>query len=151
MVESRCGLLCSECSYQKQMVCKGCTTIENPFWGESCPIKSCCEASKHNHCGQCKNFSCDLLTRFAYDEKQGDNGKRIQQCRCWIGKQVVSVASSLDFVEYVCKQIEHAGTITYKKMFGDYGIYCNEKIVNGSLRQYQLSQSGKFYQLQIIA
>ncbi len=86
MVESRCGLLCSECSYQKQMVCKGCTTIENPFWGESCPIKSCCEASKHNHCGQCKNFSCDLLTRFAYDEKQGDNGKRIQQCRCWIGK-----------------------------------------------------------------
>ena len=39
------------------------------------------------------------------------------------------MASSLDYVEYVCEQIGGAGEITYKKMFGEYGIYCNGKVV----------------------
>lgn len=39
------------------------------------------------------------------------------------------MASSLDFVEYVCEQLRGAGEITYKKMFGEYGIYCNGKII----------------------
>ncbi len=46
-----------------------------------------------------------------------------------IGKQVLTMASSLDFVEYVCDQIGGAGTISYKKMFGEYGIYCDGKII----------------------
>ncbi len=39
------------------------------------------------------------------------------------------MASSLDFVEYVCEQLSGAGEITYRKMFGEYGIYCSGKIV----------------------
>lgn len=39
------------------------------------------------------------------------------------------MASNLDFVEYICEQISGAGEITYKKMFGEYGIYCNAKII----------------------
>lgn len=39
------------------------------------------------------------------------------------------MASDLGFVEYVCEQISGAGKITYKKMFGEYGIYCNSKII----------------------
>lgn len=39
------------------------------------------------------------------------------------------MASSLEFVEYVCEQIGGGGTITYRKMFGEYGIYCNSKII----------------------
>lgn len=39
------------------------------------------------------------------------------------------MASTLDFVEYVCGQISGAGQITYKKMFGEYGIYCNGKVI----------------------
>jgi len=39
------------------------------------------------------------------------------------------MASSLDFVEYVCDQIGGAGEITYRKMFGEYGVYCNGKII----------------------
>jgi TfoX/Sxy family transcriptional regulator of competence genes len=39
------------------------------------------------------------------------------------------VASSLDFVEYVCGQISQAGNIAYKKMFGEYAIYCNGKVI----------------------
>lgn len=39
------------------------------------------------------------------------------------------MASSVDFVEYVCDQISGAGEITYKKMFGEYGIYCDGKVI----------------------
>lgn len=39
------------------------------------------------------------------------------------------MASDLDFVEYVVDQIENAGTIEFKKMFGEYAIYCEGKIV----------------------
>lgn len=39
------------------------------------------------------------------------------------------MASSLEFIEYVCEQLECAGSISYKKMFGEYGVYCNGKII----------------------
>ncbi len=84
-IESRCGLLCSQCAYREQMNCAGCVHIEKPFWGDSCPLKSCCEAKSHKHCGSCEKFPCELLKQFAYDEKQGDDGKRIDQCRNWKG------------------------------------------------------------------
>ena len=78
MIESRCGILCSECGFKG---CKGCVNINNPFWG-ACPVKACCE-KKHIHCGQCEQFPCELLNSFAFDEKHGDNGKRIEQCKMW--------------------------------------------------------------------
>ena len=52
MIESRCGILCGECSYQGQTGCKGCVNIEKPFWGERCPVKSCAETKGHEHCGR---------------------------------------------------------------------------------------------------
>lgn len=85
MVESRCGILCSECIYSEPMQCKGCINIGNPFWGESCPVKSCCENKGFEHCGTCDTFPCDILTKFSYDKEQGDNGKRINQCKNWAG------------------------------------------------------------------
>ena len=39
------------------------------------------------------------------------------------------MASSVEFVEYVCDQLSQAGEISCKKMFGEYGIYCNGKII----------------------
>ncbi len=38
------------------------------------------------------------------------------------------MASKLEFVEYVADQMSDAGNITYRKMFGEYGIYCDGKI-----------------------
>lgn len=38
------------------------------------------------------------------------------------------MASSQDFVQYIVDQCGGAGEITAKKMFGDYGIYCDGKI-----------------------
>jgi TfoX/Sxy family transcriptional regulator of competence genes len=39
------------------------------------------------------------------------------------------MASDLKFVEFVVEQIKNAGEITAKKMFGEYGIYSDEKMV----------------------
>lgn len=38
------------------------------------------------------------------------------------------MASSNDFVQFIADQCSGAGEIVVKKMFGDYGIYCNGKI-----------------------
>lgn len=39
------------------------------------------------------------------------------------------MASSEEFVKYAADQMSGAGCITYRKMFGEYGIYCDGKIV----------------------
>lgn len=39
------------------------------------------------------------------------------------------MASNIDFVQYITDQCAGAGEITYKKMFGDYCLYCQSKIV----------------------
>lgn len=83
MIESRCGLACSQCGYRERMNCPGCTDMERPFWGESCPVKKCCEEKGRAHCGECPDFPCELLTQFAYDKAQGDDGERIRRCRRW--------------------------------------------------------------------
>jgi TfoX/Sxy family transcriptional regulator of competence genes len=41
----------------------------------------------------------------------------------------ILMASNLEFVEYVCEQVAGAGEITYRKMFGEYGIYMDGKFV----------------------
>ena len=82
MIESRCGLLCSHCSYRGEM-CLGCTNIDKPFWADTCPGKACWESKQHTHCGQCAAFPCALLHQFAYDMQESDNGQRIVQCRIW--------------------------------------------------------------------
>ena len=39
------------------------------------------------------------------------------------------MASDLSFVEFVVDQMENTGTVTYRKMFGEYAVYCNGKLV----------------------
>ncbi len=39
------------------------------------------------------------------------------------------MATSLDFINYVCEQLDGIGNITYKKMFGEYMVYLNDKPV----------------------
>lgn len=38
------------------------------------------------------------------------------------------MASNPDFVQYIVDQCGAAGTVEARKMFGDYGVYCNGKI-----------------------
>ena len=39
------------------------------------------------------------------------------------------MASDLSFVEFVVDQMENAGVITYRKMFGEFTVYCDGKVV----------------------
>ncbi len=66
------------------------------------------------------------------------------------------MSSDIDFIEYVCDQISLCGEIRYRKMFGDYMIYVNNKPLllvcdnNVFIRQREeikeiMSQSGKGY------
>ncbi len=83
IIESRCGIRCSDCDYKEKMNCKGCVNIDKPIWGDECPVKKCCEDKKLENCGLCNDFPCELLNQFAYDEDQGDNGLRIEHCKKW--------------------------------------------------------------------
>jgi TfoX/Sxy family transcriptional regulator of competence genes len=39
------------------------------------------------------------------------------------------MASDQSYVDYVCEQIAAAGAISHRKMFGEYAVYCNGKVV----------------------
>lgn len=54
---------------------------------------------------------------------------------CNIGRDIITVnersdkqmATKQEFVEYVCEQIEDMGEVRYRKMFGEYMVYVNDK------------------------
>ena len=37
------------------------------------------------------------------------------------------MASHLSYVNFVCEQMAGAGTITWRRMFGEFGLYCDGK------------------------
>ena len=39
------------------------------------------------------------------------------------------MASDIGFVEFIVDQIENAGEIRYRKMFGEYALYCDGKVM----------------------
>jgi TfoX/Sxy family transcriptional regulator of competence genes len=39
------------------------------------------------------------------------------------------MASNQDFIDYVCEQVNLAERVTYKRMFGEYALYVNGKVV----------------------
>jgi TfoX/Sxy family transcriptional regulator of competence genes len=39
------------------------------------------------------------------------------------------MTSDLEFVEYVCDQIRDAGRVRSRKMFGEFAVYCDDKVV----------------------
>ena len=39
------------------------------------------------------------------------------------------MSSAIEYVEFIVDQLKDAGVITYKKMFGEYALYCDSKVV----------------------
>ena len=37
------------------------------------------------------------------------------------------MATSIEFIEYVCEQVSGIGIVRYRKMFGEYMVYINDK------------------------
>ncbi len=96
-MDSRCGILCGKCDWRKKGKCRGCVNIDKPFWG-TCPVKGCCEDRKLEHCGECNEFPCARLVEFAYDEKQGDCGVRLEQCKIWSAQKEMRYVWIDDFL-----------------------------------------------------
>lgn len=93
MIDSRCGLHCTGCSWKDSHGCGGCIeTMGHPFHGE-CPIALCCQEKGHIHCGECDLIPCEKLYGYSYlDPEHGDKpqGARVAVCRRWAaesGKQ----------------------------------------------------------------
>lgn len=85
MIDSRCGLHCTGCTFKEPCNCGGCIeTNGHPFHGE-CPVAICCQDKGFVHCGECPQIPCELLTRYSCDPVNGDNphGARIEQCKKW--------------------------------------------------------------------
>ena len=51
------------------------------------------------------------------------------------------MASNIEFVEFICSQLQELGHIRFRKMFGDYMVYVNEKLL------LMLQRSKKYLQL----
>lgn len=85
MHESRCGVCCDSCERKEQVNCKGCLNMAGPFWGGKCEVKSCCEAKEHDHCGECSEFPCSVLSNMGV-EQGFDPTIKIEQCRKWAMK-----------------------------------------------------------------
>jgi len=85
MIESRCGILCSECEEYIAKKCEGCIALNGKAsWKDSdCSLSRCVIDNGLTHCGECADFPCDMAAEMSHDEDAGDNGKRIEQCKIW--------------------------------------------------------------------
>ena len=63
------------------------------------------------------------------------------------------MSSDQSFVEFIADQMRGAGVITYRKMFGDYTLYCNGKVI-GLVCDNQLfikpTEKGRDYMGQVV-
>lgn len=53
--------------------------------------------------------------------------KELSNAKSGVWYKRVLMASSLEFVNFVYDQLSGIGDITFKKMFGEYGFYCDGK------------------------
>lgn len=90
-ITSRCGLRCDICTFKAPCNCGGCiATNGHPFHGE-CPVAKCCQDKGFLHCGECPDLPCKQLYAWSFEDKEhGDNGKRIEQCRQWALRSILS-------------------------------------------------------------
>ncbi len=89
MIDSRCGLHCTDCTYKDTCGCGGCIeTNGKPFHG-ACPVAQCCQEKGLMHCGQCDTIPWPLLIQYSCDAEQGDTpvGARINQCIRWMREE----------------------------------------------------------------
>ena len=56
------------------------------------------------------------------------------------------MASTREYVEFVAGQLSGAGAITYRKLFGEYGLYCDGKFfgtVEGNQLYLKVTEAGR--------
>lgn len=101
MIESRCGLRCSDCNFRESMGCKGCVNMDKPFWADSCPVKSCCEKEGLQH-------SANAMTSFVlyYILLLTTRSKAITAQESSNAKNGVTImASSKEYLHFILEQL----------------------------------------------
>lgn len=79
--DTYCGLSCRDCTYKDAFHCGGCiATAGRPFHG-ACEVAECAKRKKKRFCGECADFPCEILTRYAHDPEHGDHGARLERCQ----------------------------------------------------------------------
>ena len=73
--------------------------------------------------------------RYPERQRKGEYDKKVQ-------RKEKQMASTEEFVKYVADQLRDAGEIVYRKMFGEYGIYCDGKIFGLICDDYGGGKSG---------
>ena len=48
------------------------------------------------------------------------------------------MATTNEYIEYVCEQIQGVGEIRYQKMFGEYMVYVNKNLLSLFVIMYRL-------------
>ena len=86
MYEARCGMCGDESERKEEVHCTGCGTMEKTSWGGDCGVKSCCEARRLNHCGECEEFPCTMEATMGA-ERGFDPAPRLEHCRKWAGEK----------------------------------------------------------------
>lgn len=148
MFESRCGVCCNSCGRREQVGCRGCLRMERPFWSGTCGVKSCCEGRALNHCGECPEFPCEMLSTMGV-EQGFDPAPKLAQCRRWAGERPRVSIRELDgpeadaalelarrvFLEYEAPDYGPEGTEEFQRSLSDpsyvgilriYGAYAGE-------------------------
>ena len=101
MIESRCGLRCSDCNFRESMGCKGCVNMDKPFWADSCPVN---HAVKRRACSIAANAMASfvlyyilLLTTWskAITAQESSNAKN----------GVTIMASSKEYLHFILEQL----------------------------------------------
>ena len=99
-LDTYCGLCCESCTYREANGCGGCVATEGlPFHG-ACEVAACAKQKRRRFCGECAEFPCELLTRYANDPVHGDGGARIERCRETKRALVRSARAGVDPIAY---------------------------------------------------
>ena len=85
MIDSRCGLHCTDCDFKESHGCEGCLeTNGNPFCGE-CDLAICYQNKGFMHCGECPDIPCKHLVQYPNDPEHWNElaRQRIERCKEW--------------------------------------------------------------------
>ena len=98
--DTYCGLHCDTCEYREAMHCGGCIATQGkPFHGH-CDVADCAVKKGRRFCGECDKFPCETLTRYSFDKEQGDEGRRIEECKRIKAALVSEAREGVDPVAY---------------------------------------------------
>lgn len=114
---SYCGLYCCGCkNYKENAGCRGCRYEEALV--DDCPLRACAIEKGLLHCGDCSDFSCEMLAGFYAEQNPNralakSNMRRLREigeegfCKEQEGKHTCSCGGKIYWFESSCNNENH--------------------------------------------